>query len=78
MSVQHLPVPTNPGTHRQPESCTRAVFLAEQRHLGAVCDFPGCDRHAEQGARMCDHHVMVRLASNGSWVDDNHTDGGHG
>ena len=25
---------------------------------------------------MCDYHVMVRLASNGSWVDDSHADGG--
>jgi hypothetical protein len=78
MSVQSLPVPENPGKRRQPESCTRAVFLAEQRDLGPACDFPGCDRHAEQGMRMCDHHVMVRIASNGSWVDDHHSDGGHG
>jgi hypothetical protein len=73
--TQHLP--TNPSNHRQPEP-VRAVFLAEQRHLGAVCDFPGCERHAELGARMCDYHVTVRIASNGSWVDDHPTDGGHG
>jgi hypothetical protein len=72
MSAQHH------STNVQPEASARAVFLAEHRHLGAVCDFPGCERRAELGARMCDYHVMVRIASNGSWVDDHHIDGGHG
>lgn len=54
------------------------AFHREQQHLGATCDFPRCERHAELGSRMCDHHELVRLASNGSWVDDNHADGGHG
>lgn len=67
-----------PSKNVQPEATARAVFLADQRHLGAVCDFPGCERHAELGARMCDYHVTVRIASNGSWVDDHHSDGGHG
>lgn len=67
-----------PASDRQPESCTRAVFLAEHRNLGAPCDFPNCDRTAALGARMCDRHILVRIASNGSWVDDAHPDGGHG
>lgn len=66
------------ATQVQPEATARAVFLAEQRHLGALCDFPGCERRAELGVRMCEDHVMVRMASNGSWVDDHHTEGGHG
>lgn len=79
MSIEHLPsTAANQGRHRRPESGTRAVFLAEQRHLGPTCEFPGCDRHAALGTRMCDHHVMVHLASNGSWVDDHHSEGGHG
>lgn len=56
----------------------RASWKREQGTLGALCDFPGCQCHAALGARMCEHHVMVRLASNGSWVDDTHADGGHG
>lgn len=67
---------TVPG--RGPDADALAAWRREQKHLGAVCDFPGCDRHAELGGRMCDYHVMVRLASNGSWVDDSHADGGHG
>ena len=61
-----------------PDADALAAWRREQKHLGAVCDFPGCDRHAELGGRMCDYHLMVRLASNGSWVDDSHADGGHG
>jgi hypothetical protein len=76
MTAEHLTAIQS--GNKSPERSARAVFLAEQRHLGAVCDFPGCDRHAERGARMCDYHVTVRIASNGSWVDDHHADGGHG
>ena len=57
---------------------TRAVFAAEHSHIGASCDFPGCDNGAARGARMCDYHALVRVASNGSWVDDHHPEGGHG
>ena len=67
---------TVPGSG--PDADALAAWRREQKHLGAVCDFPGCDRHAELGGRMCDYPVMVRLASNGSWVDDSHADGGHG
>lgn len=56
----------------------RAVFAAELRELGAVCNFPGCGHHAVHGSQMCEYHVMVRIASNGSWVDDHHPEGGHG
>lgn len=76
MTVQKLSTP-NPAD-RAPEADARTTWRREQKPLGAACDFPGCDRHAELGARMCDYHVMVRLASNGSWVDDSHADGGHG
>lgn len=76
MNAHH--VSANSGSHRQPEPSARAMFMAEQRHLGAGCDFPGCERTAELGTRLCDYHVTVRIASNGSWVDDNHADGGHG
>jgi len=76
MTTQELP--TAGETYRRPESAARAAFRREQKPLGAGCDFPGCDRHAELGSRMCDYHVLVRLASNGSWVDDSHPDGGHG
>lgn len=65
-------------TYRRPESAARAAFRREQKPLGASCDFPGCDRPAELGPRMCDYHVVVRLSSTGSWVDDSHPDGGHG
>lgn len=76
MSVQKLS--TTPPADRGPEKDARATWRREQKPLGATCDFPGCDRHAELGVRMCDYHVMVRLSSNGSWVDDSHADGGHG
>lgn len=59
-------------------AATSLAFHREQQHVGAPCDFPGCERHAELGARMCDYHELVRLSSNGSWVDDKHADGGHG
>ena len=75
MSVKKLST-TDPGSG--PDADALAAWRREQKHLGAVCDFPGCERHAELGGRMCDYHVMVRLASNGSWVDDSHADGGHG
>lgn len=76
MSVQKLF--TEAPARRDPEADARTMWRREQKPLGATCDFPGCERHAELGARMCDYHVMVRLASNGSWVDDRHPDGGHG
>lgn len=60
------------------EAEARATWRREQEALGADCDFPGCGRHAELGLRMCEDHVMVRLSSTGSWVDDRHADGGHG
>ncbi len=68
------------NTTARAETATAAgtAFRREQQHLGASCDFPGCERHAELGGRMCDYHELVRLSSNGSWVDDNHADGGHG
>lgn len=50
----------------------------EPESIGASCDFPGCRRCAELGSRMREYHVRVRLASNGSWADDTHLDGGHG
>lgn len=70
MSAQQA---TPGGRHR-----AEAAWTREQKPLGATCDFPGCSRHAVLGAQMCDHHEMVRLASNGSWVDDGHPEGGHG
>jgi len=76
MTMQKLPRAATP--QRPPESPARAAFRREQKPLGANCDFPGCDRHAELGSRMCDYHELVRLSSNGSWVDDRHPDGGHG
>lgn len=76
MSIQRLP--TAGSADQCPDAGERTTWRREQAHLGAVCDFPGCDRHAERGLRMCDYHVMVRLASNGSWVDDSHLEGGHG
>lgn len=76
MAAQNISSTT--ATDRSREAPGRDAWRREQRPLGAACDFPGCDRHAELGLRMCDHHVMVRLSSNGSWVDDSHADGGHG
>jgi hypothetical protein len=76
VSIQRLPTATSP--EQCPDAVERTTWRREQAHLGAVCDFPGCDRHAELGVRMCDYHVMVRLSSNGSWVDDGHLEGGHG
>lgn len=75
MSVQKLPAT---GATSSDRADALATWRREQKHLGAVCDFPGCDRHAELGARMCDYHELVRIASNGSWVNDRHPDGGHG
>lgn len=76
MNVQKLPTTT--PADRSPEADARAAWRREQKLLGVACDFPGCDRHAGLGVRMCDHHEAVRLSSNGSWVDNNHADGGHG
>lgn len=77
MSVQKLASSTTPA-HQANTAEAGATWRREQKHLGAACDFPGCDRHAEHGVRMCEYHAMVRLASNGSWVNDTHADGGHG
>lgn len=76
MSVQDLS--RGAGRQRQPESAARAAFRREQASLGAKCEFPRCDHPAELGSRMCDYHELVRLSTNGSWVDDRHPDGGHG
>jgi hypothetical protein len=76
MSVQHFQ--TEASAEQSPAAVQRATWRREQAALGASCDFPGCDQHADLGARMCERHVMVRLSSNGSWVDDSHRDGGHG
>lgn len=76
MTLQRIST-TTPAA-RSPEAAARAGWRREQKPLGVACDFPGCDRHAELGVRMCDYHEMVRLSSNGSWVDDSHADGGHG
>ena len=76
MAAQNISSTTS--TDRTRAAPAQDAWRREQRPLGAGCDFPGCDRHAELGLRMCEHHAMVRLASNGSWVDDSHTDGGHG
>lgn len=43
---------------------------------GAVCRFPDCRRTADPETRMCERHKAVRITS--SFVDDRHTDGGHG
>ncbi|GAB3868599.1 hypothetical protein GCM10028801_44810 [Nocardioides maradonensis] len=59
-------------------SAATVTFRREHAQLGAGCDFPTCKRRALQGSKMCDHHEMVRLAANGSWVDDGHPEGGHG
>jgi hypothetical protein len=71
-------LPAAATTHGRSESTARAAFRREQAPLGASFDFPGCDRHAEHGSRMCDYHTLVRLSSTGSWVADGHPDGGHG
>jgi len=63
MTGQRLP--TGAATHGRPESAARAAFRREQQALGAGCDFPGCDRHAELGSRVCDDHILVRLSSTG-------------
>lgn len=77
MAAQNISTSTT-ATDRSREAPARDAWRREQKPLGAACDFPGCDRQAELGLRMCDHHMMVRLSSNGSWVDDSHADGGHG
>jgi len=76
MSVQHFHTEASAEQHLAATQC--ATWRREQAALGAFCDFPGCDLLAELGSWMCEHHVMVRLSSNGSWVDDGHRDGGHG
>lgn len=68
----------NTTTRAEDATAAGTAFRREQQHLGATCDFPECERHAQLGGRMCDYHELVRLSSNGSWVDDSHADGGHG
>lgn len=76
MSIQR--VDKTSSTQQRPDVAQRDAWRREQAPLGAVCDFPACDHHAVLGARMCEGHLMVRVASNGSYVDDRHIDGGHG
>lgn len=43
---------------------------------GLSCGFPDCHRDADPETGMCGPHRGVRVA--GSYVDDNHLEGGHG
>jgi hypothetical protein len=40
------------------------------------CDFPLCPEPARDDGTMCELHAHVVVS--GSWVNDRHTDGGHG
>lgn len=41
-----------------------------------TCDFPDCPEPRRTKTGMCELHRNVRVS--GSWVDDGHTEGGHG
>lgn len=44
----------------------------------ADCAFPRCESPAETDRETCTTHHDVHVSSTGSWVDDNHREGGHG
>lgn len=48
------------------------------RHVrhGVLCGLPDCHRTADPANGMCVRHAAVRVS--GSFVDDNHLEGGHG
>lgn len=42
------------------------------------CVFPRCESAPVAGSLRCHDHRNVRVSSTGSWVNDKHTEGGHG
>lgn len=45
--------------------------------MSAGCQLPKCEKPAVDHG-MCRDHQKVHVSSTGSWVDDNHLEGGHG
>lgn len=46
------------------------------------CDFPACTEavtiHRPDGGHVCSRHEHVHVATDGSWTNDSHLEGGHG
>lgn len=66
--------------HGARDALTALLGLIEDhaRHVvhAVSCSFPDCHRTADPDTGMCGAHKGVRVA--GSYVDDNHLEGGHG